>query len=229
MQELTQLPLNAFLDELASENPVPGGGSVAALAGALAAALTTMVARLTLRKEKFKDRWAALEPVEKQAAPLIRTFQTLVQQDADAYRAVGESVRVPARTAEEKAARTEAMQKAFKEAARVPLETLVTLERLMNDAAQALRSGNPNAVSDAGAAVQMIRAGAVIAAYNVWINLPSIQDPLFVSQARTTVDAALGKIEDIASQCHATLVQKLPPNPGPAALGDGPQPGGPVC
>ena len=211
MQELTRLPLDAFLDELASENLVPGGGSVAALAGALAAALTTMVARLTLGKEKFKDRWAALEPVEKHAAPLIRTFQTLVQQDADAYRAVVESFRLPAHTAEEKAARTEAMQKAFKEAARVPLETLVTLGRLLDDAAQALRSGIPNAASDAGAAVQMIRAGAVIAAYNVWINLPSIQDPVFVSQARTTVDAALQRIEDVAAQGHTTLVQKLTP------------------
>jgi len=211
MQELTRLPLNAFLDELASENPVPGGGSVAALAGALAAALTTMVARLTLRKEKFKDRWAALESVEKRAAPLIRTFQRLLQQDADAYRAVVESLRLPKDTPEQKGARTEAIQKAFKEAARVPLETLRTLEWLMDEAAQALRSGNPNAASDAGAAVQMIRAGAVIAAYNVWINLLSVQDPLFVTQARTTVDAALRKIEDVASQCHATIVQKLAP------------------
>ncbi|MEJ5366440.1 MAG: cyclodeaminase/cyclohydrolase family protein [Desulfosoma sp.] len=209
MHELTQLTLDAFLDELASENPVPGGGSVAALAGALAAALTTMVARLTVGKEKFKDRWAALEPAEKDAALLMEKFQTLVQRDTDAYRAVVESLRLPKDTAEQKAARIEAMQKAFKEAARVPLETLLNLERLMDHAAQALRSGNPNAASDAGAAVQMIRAGAAIAAYNVWINLPSIQDPAFVGEARATAAAALQKIEDVASQCHEKLVKEL--------------------
>ncbi len=145
----------------------------------------------------------------KNAAPLIQLFQTLVQRDTDAYRAVVEGFRLPKDTAEQKAARTDALQKAFKEAARVPLETLLTLERLMDHAAQALRSGNPNAASDAGAAVQMIRAGAAIAAYNVWINLPSIQDPAFVREARASVEAALRKIEDVASQCHETLLKHL--------------------
>lgn len=209
MEELIRLPVEDFLQRLASADPVPGGGSVAALAGALAAALTTMVARLTVGKEKFQDRWAVLEPLEERAASLIRVFEGLVQKDTDAYRAVVQSSRLPKETPEEKAVRAEAIQKAVKEAARVPLETLLTLERLVDDAAEVLRSGNPNAASDAGAALQMLRAAAAVAAYNVWINLPSVKDPAFVAQAHAQVEGALRKIEAMTEHGHAALVRSL--------------------
>lgn len=209
MRELIQLPVEDFLQKVASADPVPGGGSVAALAGALAAALTAMVARLTVGKEKFRDRWAVLEPVAERAASLIRVFAGLVEQDTDAYRAVVQSYRLSEETPEQKAARAEAIQRAVREAARVPLETLLTLERLADDAAEALRSGNPNAASDAGAALQMLRAAAAVAAYNVWINLPSVKDPAFVDEARARVDGALRKIEAVAEDGHAALVRSL--------------------
>ncbi|SMC25035.1 Formiminotetrahydrofolate cyclodeaminase [Desulfacinum hydrothermale DSM 13146] len=209
MKDLNQLTVTEFLQELASENPVPGGGSTAALAGALAAALTAMVARLTVGKEKFKDRWETLEAIEKRAAQEIPRFQSLVQRDTEAYQAVVDAFRRPKETEEEKRARSAAIQEAFKEAARVPLETLLALERLVGDALEAVRSGNPNASSDAGAAVQMIQAGATVAAYNVWINLGSIKDEAFGAAAREKTDAALATIRDAAARCHDLLAKEL--------------------
>lgn len=210
-ERLTRLPVEDFLQKLAAADPVPGGGSTAALAGALAAALMTMVARLTVRNTKFQDRRPVLIPVEERAASFIRVFEDLVQQDTDAYRAVIESTRLPKESPEDKAAREEAIQKAVKEAARVPLETLLTLERLVDDAAEVLRFGNPKAASDAAAALQLIRCAAAIAGYNVWINLPGIHDPAFVAEARSQVDTALRKIEASASQGHTALTKDLTP------------------
>ncbi|SHF68153.1 Formiminotetrahydrofolate cyclodeaminase [Desulfacinum infernum DSM 9756] len=209
MKNLNQLTVTEFLEELASENPVPGGGSVAALAGALAAALTTMVARLTVGREKFQDRWETMEPIEKRAAERIALFQSLVQKDTEAYQKVVDAFRLPKETEEEKRSRREAVQEAFKEAARVPLETLLALKQLAEDALEAVRSGNPNAASDAGAAVQMIRAGATVAAYNVWINLGSIKDEAFCSEAKEKADAALARIRKAESQCHDLLAKEL--------------------
>jgi len=209
MQDLNRLTIAGFLEELASENPVPGGGSVAALAGALAAALTTMVARLTVGREKFKDRWETMQPIEERASQRIALFQSLVQKDTEAYQKVVDAFRLPKETEEEKRSRREAVQEAFKEAARVPMETLLALEQLAEDALEAVRSGNPNAASDAGAAVQMIRAGATVAAYNVWINLGSIKDEAFVASLRAKAEAALAKIREAESRCHDLLAKEL--------------------
>ena len=209
MKDLNELTITEFLEELASAQPVPGGGSVAALAGALAAALTTMVARLTLGKQKFQDRWAVMDPVAKRAQEAMPVFQSLLQQDTEAYQAVVESFRLPKETEEEKKRRTDAIQKAFHEAARVPLETLRTLDRLMEDAVAAVHSGNPNAASDAGAAMQLIRAGAAIAAYNVWINLQSLKDDALRNEIRREVQSSLERIEAHAASCHEKLKTHL--------------------
>lgn len=211
-KDLNRLTVTEFLEELASAQPVPGGGTVAALAGALAAALTTMVARLTLGKEKFQDRHLLMASIEQRAQKRLLTFQALLQQDTDAYQAVVESFRLPKKTDEEKAQRAAAMEKAFQEAAQVPLETLATLDELMDDAAHALRSGNPNAASDAGAAVQLIRAAAAIAAYNVWINLKSLRDETFRTDAGKKVRTALERIEACAARGHDDLKSALEPN-----------------
>ncbi len=209
IKDLNQLTVMEFLEELASSQPVPGGGSVAALAGALAAALTAMVARLTLAKEKFRDRHPLMAAMEKRAEEHRAAFQGLMQQDTEAYMAVVESFRLPRNTKEEQARRDAAVQHAFREAAQVPLETLLTLDRILEDALEAVRSGNPNAVSDAGAAVQMIAAAAKIAAYNVWINLKSIQDSAFRKDAEQKVQAVLDRIQTRAAQCHDKLTKTL--------------------
>ncbi|MEJ5349324.1 MAG: cyclodeaminase/cyclohydrolase family protein [Desulfosoma sp.] len=209
IKDLNRLTVAEFLEELASSKPVPGGGSVAALAGALAAALTTMVARLTLAKEKFRDRHPLMAAVEKKAEKHRAAFQVLMQQDTEAYQAVVESIRLPRNTEEERDRRDAAMQHAFREAARVPLETLLTLDRMMEDALEAVQSGNPSAVSDAGAAVQMISAAARIAAYNVWINLSSIQDVAFRKDVEQKVQAALDRVQARAAQCHDELRRTL--------------------
>lgn len=205
MKDLNQLTLSVFLEELASAQPVPGGGSVAALGGALAAALTAMVARLTLGREKFQDRHALMASLETRAVEHLSAFQSLVQQDTEAYQAVVDSLRLPKGTQEEKARRAAALENAFHQAADVPLQTLFRLDELMEDAQKALLSGNPNAASDAGAAVQLIRAAATIAAYNVWINLQSIQDETLKTDARQKVEDVLQRIEARAASSHQEL------------------------
>ncbi len=209
MTDFNRLTVTEFLNELASENAVPGGGSVAALGGALAAALTCMVARLTLGREKFKDREPVMKPLLERASEKIAVLQSLLQKDTEAYQKVLESFRLPKNTEEERAARREAIQEAFKEAARIPLETLLALEQLADDALEAVRSGNPVAASDAGAAVQMIQASGTIAAYNVWINLESIRDEAFCRSCREKTDAALEKIRKTTEQCHRLLMEQL--------------------
>lgn len=208
-KDLNQLTVHGFLEELASARPVPGGGTVAALAGALAAALTTMVARLTLAREKFQDRHALMASIEDRAQQRLLTLQALLQQDTDAYQAVVESLRLPKSTDEEKAHRTTTIQEALRQAASVPLKTLAALDELMDDAAQTLRSGNPIAASDAGAAVQLIRAAASIAAYNVWINLQSVRDETFRIDAKKKVRVALERIESCAARSHEALQRAL--------------------
>ncbi|ROQ90228.1 cyclodeaminase/cyclohydrolase family protein [Desulfosoma caldarium] len=211
-KDLNRLTVTEFLEELASAQPAPGGGTVAALAGALAAALTTMVARLTLGKKKFQDRHALMATIEQRAEKRLATFQVLLQQDTQAYQAVVESFRRPKNTDEEKAQRAAAVEKALQEAARIPLETLARLDELMDDAAHVLRSGNPNAASDAGAAVQLIRAAAFVAAYNVWINLKSLRDETFRKDAEKKVRAALERIETRAARGHDDLRSALEPS-----------------
>ena len=195
--KLDQLSVRDFVKELGSDNPTPGGGSVAALCGALGAALSAMVANLTVEREKYEQTWPSMEEVKKTADELVARFLDLVQEDTDAYQKVTAAFQLPKETEEEKASRQAAIEEAMKRAATVPLETLKASERLVGIAREAVQGGNPNAITDAGAAVQLSNATAVVASYNVRINLSRIKDEAFVAACEKEVDETLKRLETL--------------------------------
>ena len=195
--KLDQLSIRDFVRELGSDNPTPGGGSVAALCGALGAALSAMVSGLTVDREKFKETWPSMEEVKKTADDLVARFLDLVQEDSDAYQKVTAAFELPKETEEQNASRQAAIEEAMKWAATIPLETLRASERLVGIAREAVRGGNPNAITDAGAAVQLANATAVVASYNVRINLSRIKDEAFVAASEKEVDETLKRLETL--------------------------------
>lgn len=164
---LTDLPARVFAERVASCAPTPGGGSVAAIAGALGAALISMVCRLSLpmHEEAGEELHAVLSIAEAARSKLIN----LVEEDAQAYNAV-----IAAR------AKREELQAALEHATLVPLEVAKECLRLLEMAKQTAEEGNPNALSDVGVAALMAFAGARGAAYNVKINLHYIKDTKFM-------------------------------------------------
>lgn len=205
---LSNLTVKAFLDELASGSPAPGGGSTAALAGALGTALSAMVARLTLGREKLRDSWPVAEEAAAEADRLRARFLCLVDEDAEAYLAVAAARKLPKATEPEREARSRAVDTAVLRSARVPLETLLLAGQAVGLAARLMERGNPSCISDAGSAVQAARLAAEAAAYNVRINLPDIADAAERTRLARETDAALASVRSEADRL-AGIVETL--------------------
>lgn len=177
---LTDKSITKFLDELASSSPAPGGGSVAALSGALGAALTSMVSNLTVGKKKYLDVEAEMKNVLPQSEELRQRFTVLIDRDTNAFNKVMEAFSLPKDTDDQKALRTAAIQEATKEAALVPLEVMKHVIDGLALAKVVAEKGNLNSASDAGVSALMMGAAMEGAALNVQINLSGIQDMDFV-------------------------------------------------
>jgi formiminotetrahydrofolate cyclodeaminase len=195
--KLDQLSVRDFVTELGSGNATPGGGSVAAFCGALGAALSGMVSKLTVGRERFKQTWQSMEEVKQKAEELTGRFLELVQDDTEAYQKVTAAFELSKETEEEKASRQAAIEEAMKQAATVPLETLRAAEKLGGIAREAIQRGNPNAITDAVAAVQLANTTAVVASYNVQINLSRIKDQTFVASCEKEVDEVLKRLDTL--------------------------------
>src|SRR5689334_7383506 len=168
--------LSGFVSSVASSNPVPGGGSVAAHAGALAAALAQMVAGLTVGKKKYVAVDAEMKEVAVKAAALGNQLSSLVKRDAEAYAQVSEAHKLPKEPADAAARRGEAIKRALLKAAEVPLETARAAVEVAQLAAVVAEKGNSNAVTDAGVAALLAQAAARGAAYNVRVNIQALED-----------------------------------------------------
>ncbi len=207
--QLTTLKVRDFIAELASDSPAPGGGSVAALCGALGAALTSMVANLTVGKEKYRENWDVMEKTGRKAAELCKTFQELVQEDTSAFNTYMNALKMPKETEEEKTARKERMQLGLKEAAEVPLRTLQACRDLGELALPAVAKGNSNAVTDAATAGLLALAAGKAAAYNIRINLGGIKDEAFVKETEHRVRELLSAIEAQAKEIESLVEQSF--------------------
>lgn len=179
--------LHTFLDELASAEPAPGGGSVAALSGALGASLVAMVCRLTIGKKGYEAVSAEMRAILPRAEALQRELVDLMQADTDAYTRVMNAYKLPKRTDEEKAARARALQAALQHASDVPLCVAEACVQVLALARPIAEKGNQNAVSDGGVGTLMAEAGLRGAAFNVRINLHSVDDAAFVQARRARV------------------------------------------
>jgi glutamate formiminotransferase/formiminotetrahydrofolate cyclodeaminase len=201
--------ITAFVSSVASAEPVPGGGSVAAHAGALGAALAQMVAKLTIGKKKY----AAVESVMRDAAgkaeKLTAKLSTFVQSDADAYAAVSSAYKLPKDPADAAAHRTESIQIALLGAAKIPLETCRACRAVAEIARTVAVSGNSNAITDAGVCALLADAGCRGASYNVRINVVSLDDR---SRGKELADEAQKLVKEtaaIAAEVAATVEKAL--------------------
>jgi methenyltetrahydrofolate cyclohydrolase len=202
---LAELSVTDYLARTASGDPLPGGGSSAALNAALAAALTEMVARLTIGRRNFEAVDAEMRAVADQAAALRLKLTGDIDRDSAAYSQVLRAYALPKSTAEEKAARTQAIQEAFRQAALVPLGVARDALQAMALARQVLARGNPNAASDGAAGVLAARMAARTAVYNVKINLGSITDEAFTAGLRREAD----RLEADADALEKEILQLL--------------------
>jgi glutamate formiminotransferase/formiminotetrahydrofolate cyclodeaminase len=173
---LVGMRLTEFADELSSDSPAPGGGSVAALCGSLSAALSAMVASLTWSKKGMESARPNMLRIGVRGQRLKDWFLGAVDRDTEAFNAVLAAARLPKKTEEEQAVRAAAIAEANLNAARVPLEVLEHAVECLELAEGAAREGNPNSVSDAGVAGACALAAAHGAALNVRINAPSIEN-----------------------------------------------------
>ena len=180
-----------FLDALASKEPTPGGGSAAAFTAAEAAALVAMVGRITLGKKKYVDVHPEMEKIVRRADGLRQTLSELINQDAEAFRAVIHAYRLPRGSEEQKRKRELSVQAAILQAALVPLKTCQETLKILRLAVLVADKGNKNAITDAGTASALAVAAVTSAGANVRINLQSLTD----NSAKEKLTAQLEKIE----------------------------------
>ena len=184
---LKDLGLEPFLDQLASSEPVPGGGSVAALSSALAASLGAMVANLTVGKKNYETVSDEMQIIAEKMMTQKNHFVGMIDKDANSFDAVMKAFKLPKETDEEKAVRTAAIQDGMKYAAKVPYDVAEVTYLLFQDLKDLVVKGNMNAQTDALVATMMARTAILSALYNVKINLGSIKDETFVSEMREKV------------------------------------------
>lgn len=189
---LVDKSLRAFADDLASERPVPGGGSASALAGALGAGLAAMVARIASKKAPGEHD-DFIDEVDNLRADLMR----LVDDDSAAYASVGTAMRLPKGSDEEKRERADRLQAALLGAARVPLEIARTARRLLEACERGLAVAPAAAASDIGVGAILAEAAVRGAALNVMINLAALKDAAHVKTLSEDLDRALDGADEL--------------------------------
>jgi formiminotetrahydrofolate cyclodeaminase len=208
-KRLTSKPLTVFLEELASSAPAPGGGSVAALSGALGAALLSMVCSLTVGKKKYADVQEEIKEILARSEALRNELTDLLEADVEAYTKVSKAYKMPKETEEERKTRSEAIQIALKEATAVPMRVAEACVKVLELCTPTAEKGTRLAVSDAGIAALMAEAGLRSAALNVLINLKSIKDDEFVEREGAKLDSLLEGKSELKEEVYKLVVGKL--------------------
>ena len=168
------MSLSTFSDELSSDSPAPGGGSVAALAGALGASLSAMVANLTFGKKKWEPLFKKMSKLADDSQKLKDELIQLIDADTESFKMVMEAFKLPNKSDQQIDYRNSAIDRSMKEATIVPFKTLQLCRKTMDLSLEAAKYGNPNSVSDAGVSGEIACAGARGAALNIRINLKDI-------------------------------------------------------
>jgi len=183
---LVELKVTDFIDEVSRESPAPGGGSIAALSGALGVSLSSMVSNLTANKRGSETVDKILNDAAVECQQIKEALIKAIDEDTNAFNAYMNARRLPNKTAEEKKAREEAMQAGLKQAVMVPLNTAQQSLRAIEIAEVVAKNGNPNSITDVGVGAQSAYTGVLGGIYNVLINLKDIKDKKFVDEMRTT-------------------------------------------
>jgi len=200
---LASMKIDGFLSELASSSPAPGGGSVAALSGALGAALSSMVCNLTVGKEKYADVQDEIKETLKKSEQLRKDLIKLIDEDTEAFNGVMKAFKMPKDTEEQKKKRSKAIQEGYKTAANVPLETAKTCEKILDVALVVAEKGNINSITDAAVSALMAKAGVESAILNVKINIGSIKDEAFVKK----ISSEIGNLQENTAKKTENIIK----------------------
>ena len=208
-EKLSSLSLTDFANETSSESPAPGGGSISAYCGTLAASLTTMVANLSSHKRGWDDRWEFFSDWAKKGLDVQNELIELVDKDTDAFNQIIESIRLPKGTEEEINKRNEAISKATKNAILVPLSIMEKAYDCMKITKEMALHGNPNSISDAGVAslcaVAAIKGGLL----NVKINCKDFDDLKFIESINKKTDTIIKKSKKLEIEIMNIVEEKL--------------------
>ncbi|MFQ5877355.1 MAG: cyclodeaminase/cyclohydrolase family protein [Acidobacteriota bacterium] len=206
---LQKLTLEEFSDRLASGTPTPGGGSAAALSGAVSASLIRMVCDLTIGREAYRAHEEELRSIRRRAEGLRRDLLALVDRDAQAYDGVVRAMRMPKGSDPEREARAAAIRQATLFATETPMATAEGCAALIGLAVELIRKGNRNAVSDAGSAALFAYGGLRSAVMNVRINLPGLEDAARAARARERVRGLEVGSERLREEALSAMAARL--------------------
>jgi len=195
-------PLKDYLDRLAAGTPSPGGGSAAALAGALAASLTCMVANFTVGRERFRAVEARVKKILSRAEEIRQNLAQLVEKDTEVYDEVSAAYQLPRQTAEEKKKHRETIDRALRNATQVPLEVARYSRELLLLNQELAGIGNPNLISDVGVAGILARDAFQTAVLNIEINLANLSDTGYRGEIRNLFQPWAKEINKVAEEIH---------------------------
>jgi len=201
--------IEKFLDELASQNATPGGGSAAAIMGAKGAALVSMVCHLTIGKKKYADVEADMKALLEKSEALRKQLTGMIEDDVSAFGTVMGAYGMPKETDAEKAARSEAIQKALKVATEVPLACCHAARQVIDLADVAAEKGNLGVISDAGVGALAAYAALRSAALNVFTNAKMINDRVYAEVKLKELDQLMSGAERKTEKAYDTVKAKL--------------------
>jgi len=199
---LADMSARDFLDITSIDTPVPGGGSVSALLGSLAAALACMVANLTIGKKGYEDASEEMKRVAAEAQPIKDALLGAVDDDSNAFDGVMAAMKLPKKNDEDKQRRQEAMETATKDAIEVPFTVIGNCLRAVELVETVAEKGNVNSLSDAGVAALALKAAARGALFNVLINLPGITDGKYKEETQRQANLAA---KEVADRCREVV------------------------
>jgi len=202
---LVNLSVKEFLAKTAGNEPVPGGGSVAALNAAIAASLTEMVANLTIGRKKYEDKEELMQSIASSAKEYQNGFIKDIDTDSEAYDKVFQAFKLPKETDEEKTERSKQIQEATKFAAEVPMNVARKAFGIMDTISRVAEEGNQNAITDACVGMMNARTAVLSAVLNVRINLTSIKDEEYVKKMTEEADM----LEKQAMEKEQALLDKV--------------------
>ena len=207
--KLAELKTAEFVDLLASDAPAPGGGSAAALEGALGAALTAMVCGLTVGKKKYAEFEELAQSAQAKALDLKARFVDVMDRDTEAFNVVSAAFGMPKATDEEKAARSAAIQKGLEGCTKTPFEMMELAVETLELTASILGKSNDSAASDLGVSALSLRAAIQGAWLNVLINIGSLKDTALAEDYRAKGEALLAKALPLADEIYSTVVSQM--------------------
>lgn len=207
--DLVEMKLNDFVDEVSRESPAPGGGSIAALAGALGAALSSMVSNLTANKRGSESVDGILNETAEKCQNLKEELLRSVDEDTSAFNSYMDARRLLNKSPEEKLLRKEAMQSGLKQAVQVPLNTAQKSLEAIKLSLIVAELGNPNSITDVGVGAQMAYSGVAGGIYNVLINLKDIEDKDFVNKMNSACSLLKSEAEKYLSKVEEVVESKI--------------------